>query len=46
VLFEGLQINPTVVLGTLLVLAGNLFVLRSPAPKSGSCVPRVAEEPA
>jgi len=46
VLFEGLQINPTVVLGTLLVLAGNLFVLRSPAPKSGRCVPRVAEEPA
>ena len=45
-LFEGLQINATVVLGTILVLAGNIFVLRSPAPETGNCTPRVAEKPA
>jgi drug/metabolite transporter (DMT)-like permease len=45
-LFEGLQINATVVLGTMLVLAGNLFVLRSPAPKTEDCLPYVVEEPA
>jgi drug/metabolite transporter (DMT)-like permease len=35
VLFEGLKVNGTIVAGTLMVLAGNLFVLnaRAPAPK-------------
>jgi len=45
-LFEGLQINAPVVLGTILVSAGNLFVLRSPAPRTEDCIPCVAEEPA
>jgi drug/metabolite transporter (DMT)-like permease len=36
VLFEGLEIDGTIIAGTLMVLAGNLFVLRtrSPAPES------------
>jgi len=33
-LFEGLQISATVVVGTLLVLAGNLFVLDARPPRS------------
>jgi drug/metabolite transporter (DMT)-like permease len=38
VLFEGLEVDATIVTGTLMVLAGNLFVLntRAPAPKSVS----------
>ncbi|MFQ5609146.1 MAG: EamA family transporter, partial [Woeseiaceae bacterium] len=39
VLFEGLEITGSLTLGTALVLAGNLFVLRTPAPKR---VPRPA----
>ena len=33
-LFEGLEIDATIVLGTLLVLAGNVFVLNTRAPSS------------
>ena len=38
VLFEGLEIDATIVVGTLMVLAGNLFVLntRPPVPKPAS----------
>jgi drug/metabolite transporter (DMT)-like permease len=40
VLFEGLEVDATIVMGTLMVLAGNLFVLRTraPAPKPVSRV--------
>ncbi len=39
--FEGLEVDATIILGTLLVLAGNLFVLntRSPAAKPHERVP-------
>ena len=32
VLFEGLDVDATIVLGTVMVLAGNLFVLNTRAP--------------
>jgi drug/metabolite transporter (DMT)-like permease len=34
VLFEGLEIDATIIVGTLLVLAGNLFVLETRAPRA------------
>jgi drug/metabolite transporter (DMT)-like permease len=34
VLFEGLDIDATIIVGTLLVLAGNLFVLDTRAPRT------------
>jgi drug/metabolite transporter (DMT)-like permease len=43
-LFEGLKLNATTVLGTALVLAGNLFVLRSKAPQEVR--PQTLHEPA
>ena len=42
-LFEGLRIDATVVIGTLLVLAGNVFVLKKDltAPAITRVVPRI-----
>lgn len=45
-LFEGMSIDASVVVGTILVLTGNLFVLRSPGPKKRANTPPVAQEPA
>ena len=42
VLFEGLELNKTIVAGVTLVLAGNLFILRG-AKKSGRRVPSQPE---
>ena len=42
VLFEGLELNKTIVAGVTLVLAGNLFILRG-AKKSGQRVPSQPE---
>jgi hypothetical protein len=43
-LFEGLVIDGTIVIGTLFVLAGNLFVLktREPGTKQPASTPAVA----
>jgi drug/metabolite transporter (DMT)-like permease len=45
-LFEGLKIDATIVLGTFLVLAGNLFVLRTPAPRQKLHFTHAVREPA
>lgn len=45
-LFEGLAIDISVIIGTVLVLAGNLFVLRSPGPKRKASPAKVAQETA
>ncbi len=45
-LFEGLAIDATVIAGTLLVLTGNLFVLRSAASKKRAVTAEAAREPA
>lgn len=39
-IFEGLEVDATVVVGTLLVLAGNLFVLNTKAPRREEIRPR------
>lgn len=41
-LFEGLEVDATIVIGTLLVLAGNLFVLNTKAPERQPERPRAA----
>lgn len=41
VLFEDLEMDATIIVGTLLVLAGNLFVLNTKAPRA-PCEPRLA----
>jgi len=46
VLFEGLEIDATLIVGTLLVLAGNLFVLKSDSPPRGPQIAGVAQEAA
>ena len=45
-LFEGLAIDASVVAGTILVLAGNLFVLRSPGAKRKAGPAEAVQEPA
>ena len=45
-LFEGLKIDATIVLGTILVLAGNLFVLRTPAPRQKLHFTQAVRDPA
>jgi len=45
-LFEGLKIDLSIIIGTLLVLTGNLFVLRSPRPRANTGVADAAREPA
>ena len=45
-LFEGLKIDATLIVGTLLVLAGNLFVLKSDPPRRRSGILRVTPEAA
>jgi drug/metabolite transporter (DMT)-like permease len=45
-LFEGLAIDTSVIVGTILVLAGNMFVLRSPAPKPKASPADTIQEPA
>jgi len=42
-LFEGLQIDTTTLVGTLFVLAGNLFVLKT--RKAGNTLPKIAQTP-
>jgi len=46
VLFEGLKIDATLIVGTLLVLAGNLFVLKSDSPPRGPQIAGVVQEAA
>ena len=43
-LFEGLQIDLSIVVGTLLVLSGNLFVLRAPARPTEDTAASAARE--
>lgn len=45
-LFEGLAIDTSVVVGTILVLAGNMFVLRSPGAKRKASAAETLQEPA
>jgi drug/metabolite transporter (DMT)-like permease len=45
-LFEGLRIDATTIVGTLLVLTGNVFVLRAPASPPRDKVPEAIREPA
>ena len=45
-LFEGLQLNASIVLGTLLVLAGNLFVLGTKSPQPRCAAGPAIQEPA
>jgi drug/metabolite transporter (DMT)-like permease len=45
-LFEGLQLDATIVLGTLLVLAGNLFVLEPKTSRQGLRRARQLQDPA
>jgi drug/metabolite transporter (DMT)-like permease len=45
-LFEGLAIDASVIAGTVLVLAGNMFVLRSPGPKREASPVDTVQEPA
>ncbi len=40
-IFEGLEVDATIVVGTLLVLAGNLFVLNTKSPSQAEKRPRV-----
>ncbi len=46
VVFEGLQIDAPLIVGTLLVLAGNLFVLKSERPRQRPRIARVIQEAA
>ncbi len=46
VLFEGLKIDTSLVVGTFLVLAGNLFVLKSERPRRRSRITGVIQEAA
>jgi len=45
-LFEGLQLDATIVLGTVLVLAGNTFVLGTKLPRQESRLKRALQDPA
>jgi len=45
-LFEGLQLDATIVVGTLLVLAGNIFVLETKSNRPGQPVRRPLQEAA
>ena len=45
-LFEGLRLDATVILGTVLVLAGNMFVLRTRQPRQKSQFVEPLQEPA
>jgi len=45
-LFEGLQLDSTIILGTVLVLAGNIFVLRSRPSRQEPQLPCPLQEPA
>jgi len=45
-LFEGLRLDATVILGTVLVLAGNMFVLRTRQPRQKSQLVEPLQEPA
>ena len=46
VVFEGLKIDTSLVVGTLLVLAGNLFVLKSEPPRRRPRLTGVIQEAA
>jgi drug/metabolite transporter (DMT)-like permease len=45
-LFEGLRLDATVILGTVLVLAGNMFVMRTRQPRQKSQFVESLQEPA
>ena len=45
-LFEGLRLDATVILGTVLVLAGNMFVMRTRQPRKKSQFAEPLQEPA
>ncbi len=45
-LFEGLKLDATIILGTVLVLAGNTFVLATKPPRPESRLTRPLQEPA
>jgi len=45
-LFEGLQLDSTIILGTVLVLAGNIFVLRGKPSRQKPRLTRPLQEPA
>jgi len=45
-LFEGMRIDATVIVGTILVLAGNLFVLESRPPRQTSRLSQAVRDPA
>jgi drug/metabolite transporter (DMT)-like permease len=44
--FEGLQLSATMVLGTGLVLAGNVFILKTRMPRAAPAAPQGVREPA
>ena len=46
VAFEGLKVDATLIIGTLLVLAGNLFVLKSDSTRRRPRIAAVAQEAA
>jgi drug/metabolite transporter (DMT)-like permease len=43
-LFEGLKLDATILLGTCLVLAGNMFVLRRRPPPQKPCIAEPLQE--